>query len=72
MWDVYIPGSLLTVQKELSEHNFDLVEVHDVRLDRGSTEPRPEYSFSTRRGNENRDLVQIFLCIRESYQQLIG
>jgi hypothetical protein len=61
----------MTVVKEMSESNLDLVGVQEIRWDRGGTEPAGEYIFSYGKGNENYELsTGVFLCIRGSYQQL--
>jgi hypothetical protein len=52
----------VTASKELSKYKLDLVQVQEVE----------EYTFFYRKGNENRELGTGFLCIRESYQQLIS
>jgi hypothetical protein len=57
----------MTVSREL-----DLVGVQEVRWEGGGTEPVREYTFFYGKINENHELVQVSLCIRESYQQLRG
>jgi hypothetical protein len=50
-WNVrslYRAGSLMTVAKEISKYKVDLVEVYEVRWDRGGTGPAGEYSFSVK------------------------
>jgi hypothetical protein len=49
-----------------------LVGVQEVRLQCGVTEPVGEYTFSKEREMRIMNYEQVFLCIRESYQQLEG
>jgi exonuclease III len=47
-WNVrsfYKAGSLRTVVEEISKYELDLVEVQEVRWDRGGTKPAGEYTF---------------------------
>jgi hypothetical protein len=37
-------GSLWTVPKEISKYKLDLMGAHEVRWDRGGTEPADEYT----------------------------
>jgi hypothetical protein len=70
-WNVrslYRAGSLKTDSRELARYKLDLVGVQEVRWEGGGTEPAGEYTFFY--GNENHELNTLFLCIRESYQQL--
>jgi exonuclease III len=46
----------LTVEKELSKYKLDLVEVQEIRCDRGGTEPAGKYKFFYGKGNENHKL----------------
>jgi hypothetical protein len=73
-WDVrslYRSGSFKTVARELGKCKLDLVGVQEVRWDKGGTERAEDYTFLA--GNEDRLLgTGLFLCIRESYQQLGG
>jgi hypothetical protein len=46
----------MTVVKELSKYELDLVGVQEVRWDRDGTEPAGEYTFFYRKGNENHEL----------------
>jgi hypothetical protein len=43
----------MTVAKEISKYELDLVGVRKVRWDRDGTEPAHKYTFSYRNGNEN-------------------
>jgi hypothetical protein len=73
MWDVrslYRTGSHMTVATEVSKCKLDLVEVKEIRWDKGGTEPAGEYTFLYGKGNENYELGTGFLYKRESYQQL--
>jgi hypothetical protein len=42
---MYRAGSLRVIEEEISKYNLDLVGVHEVRWDRGGTEPAGEYTF---------------------------
>jgi hypothetical protein len=47
MWNVrslYRAGSLVTVAKEISKYELDLVRVQKVRWDRGSIDPADQYT----------------------------
>jgi hypothetical protein len=46
----------MTVAKEISEHNLDLVGMQEVRWDRGGTEPAGEYTYIYGKRNENHEL----------------
>jgi exonuclease III len=75
-WNVrslHRPGSLKTVAGELGKYKLDLVDVQEVRWDKGGTERAEDYTaFFYGAGNEDHQLGTGFLCIRESYQQLRG
>jgi hypothetical protein len=61
----------MTVTKEISNYNLDLVGIQQVRWDKGATKPVGEYTFFYVKGNEDHELGTVFfLYIRESYQQL--
>jgi hypothetical protein len=63
---------LMTVVKEISNYNLNIVRVQEVRWDRDGTKPTGEYTFCMERRMRIMNYVQIFLYIRESYQQLRG
>jgi hypothetical protein len=42
---LYRTSSLSKVVEEVSKYKLDLVEVQEVRWDRGGTKPRGEYTF---------------------------
>jgi hypothetical protein len=72
-WSVrslYRAGSLMGVAKEIYKCKSDLLELQEVRWDRGGTEPAGEYTSFCGMGNENHELGTVFLYIRESYRQL--
>jgi exonuclease III len=74
-WNVrslYRSGSLKTVARELRKYKLDLVGLQEVRWDKGGTERAEDYTFFYGAGNEDHQLGTLFLCIRESYQQLGG
>jgi hypothetical protein len=65
MWNdrsLYRAGSLVT----------DLMGVQEVRWEGSGTEPAGEYIFLYRKRNENHEFGTVFLCRRESYQQVSG
>jgi hypothetical protein len=62
----------MTVVKEVSKYELDLVGVQEVRWYKGGTEPAGEYTFLYGKGNENHELGTGFLYKRKSYQQLRG
>jgi hypothetical protein len=47
---LYRVGSLITVLRELSKYNLDLVGVQKVRWEGGGTEPAGEYTLRGRAG----------------------
>jgi hypothetical protein len=58
-WNVrslYRAGSHITVANEISKYKLDLVEVQDVRWDRGGTEPASKYTCFYGKRNENHEL----------------
>jgi hypothetical protein len=62
----------MTVLRELSRYRFDFVGAQEVRWEGSGTVPTREYTFCMERGIKTINLVQGFLYIRESYQQLRG
>jgi hypothetical protein len=74
-WNVrsmYREDSLRAVAKEISKYKLDFMGVQEVRWDGDGTEPAAEYTFFYGKGNENHELVQVFLYIRVSCQRLEG
>jgi hypothetical protein len=57
---MYRAGSLRTVAEEVSKYKLDLVGVHEVRWDRGGTEPAGQYTFFYGNGNEINELGTVF------------
>jgi exonuclease III len=54
-WNVrslYRAGSLMTVAKELATYKLDLVDVQEVRWDKGGTVRAGDYNFLYGKGNE--------------------
>jgi hypothetical protein len=52
-WNVrnmYRAGSLRVVAEEISKYKLDLVEVQEVKWDRGDIKPAGQYTFSMGRG----------------------
>jgi hypothetical protein len=74
LWNVrslyYKAGSLMTVSRELSKYKFEFVGVQEVRWKGGGTDTRGRIHIFLWKSNENHELGTIFLCKRESYQQL--
>jgi hypothetical protein len=46
----------MTVSRELSKYNLDMVGVQEFRWEAGGTEPAEEYAFFYGKGNENHEL----------------
>jgi hypothetical protein len=57
---LYRAGSLMTTAKDISKDKLDLVEVPEVRWDRGGTEPAGEFTFFYGKGGENHELGTVF------------
>jgi hypothetical protein len=69
---LYRSGSLMIESRELTRYRLDLVGVQEVRWEDSGAAPAGEYTFSMERGMRPINYVQVFLYIRESYQQLQG
>jgi hypothetical protein len=70
VWNVrslYSAGLPMTVEKEISKYELDLMGVQEVSWDRGSMEPAGKYTFLHIKVNKNHELVKSFSYIRESY-----
>jgi hypothetical protein len=57
----------VTVSKELSEYNLDLVGVQEVRWEGGGTEPQGEYTYFYGKGNENHELGTVLSCSEQNH-----
>jgi hypothetical protein len=56
LWSVmslYRAGSIMTVSRELSKYELDLVGVQEVRWEGGDMEHAGEYTFFNGKRNEN-------------------
>jgi exonuclease III len=53
-------GSLRVVGEDISKYKLDVVGVQEVKWDGGGTERSGEYTFSCRKGNDNRELGTVF------------
>jgi hypothetical protein len=51
MRSLYRSGSLMTVARELVRYKLDLVDVQEVRWDKGGTERAGDYTFFYGKGN---------------------
>ena len=72
-WNVrslYRTGSLTTAARELARYKLDLVDVQEIRRDKGGTVRAGDYNFFYGKGNENHQLVTGFLYTKEQHQQL--
>jgi exonuclease III len=66
-WNVrslYRSGSLKTVVRELGKYKLDLVDVQEVRWDKGVTEWAEDYTFFYGAGNEDHELGTGFVLKR--------
>jgi hypothetical protein len=75
-WNIrslYRAGSIMTVSRELSRYRLlNLVGVHKARWEGSGGAPTGETTFFYGKGKITMNWIQVFLYIRESYQQLIG
>jgi hypothetical protein len=62
-------GLCKTVARELVKFRLVLLEVHEVRCDKASTEQAEDHTFLCGNGNQSLIGYRIFLYIRESCQQ---
>jgi exonuclease III len=72
-WNVrslYRSGSLMTVARELARYKLDLVGIQEVRWDKGGTVRAGDYTFSMEKVMKVINWEEVFLYIREYYQQL--
>jgi hypothetical protein len=51
----------LTVAKEISKYNLDLMRVNEIKWDRGGTKPAGEYTFFYGKGSDNHESLTVFL-----------
>jgi hypothetical protein len=64
MWNVrslYRTGSRMTVSRELSKYELDLVGTQEFRWEGGGITPTGEYTFFYAKGNENHELGTEFV-----------
>jgi hypothetical protein len=52
---IYSADSLRIVAEDVSKYKLDLVEVLEVRWERGGTEPAGKYTNTYGKGNENHE-----------------
>jgi hypothetical protein len=62
----------MTVSRELSRYQLDLVGAQEVRCAGRDTNQQENAHFSIERGMRTMNFVQFIFCIRESCQQLRG
>jgi exonuclease III len=58
-WNVmglYMTGSLITVAREIPKYKLDLVEVQEVKSERGGIEPEGYYTFFCGNTGQNQNI----------------
>jgi hypothetical protein len=63
--EYYMHGSLRTVAEEISKYKLDLVEIREIRWDRGGTEAAGECMYFYGEGNENHELGTGFFYVHK-------
>jgi hypothetical protein len=63
LWSLYGTDSVRTGAREIVKYKFDLVEVQEVRRERGGTQPTGDYKFFYGNGNENHEFRTRYFSI---------